>query len=1106
MAKFSRIIFISVIFIVSSIYSTAQVNAVVFGKNKIQHGNKKWNFYQSTHFSVFFYDDGEEIAKFVMQSAEKELTEIQAEAEYRIRKRTNIILYNSYKDYQQTNIGLETDIINNGGNTELVNNKMLIYFDGNHSNLRIHIREGIADVLIKNILFGDDLSETAGNQTLLDLPKWYVNGYKAYLAEHWNTSLDDELKGEILSGDYTKFTRFAFENPTLAGHAFWYFIEEKYKKENTTYFFYLSRTFKSMNKASVQITKKKFNDLAKEFMQYQEDKYTLDIYRRKNYPKGNLIDGFDITPRLNYYQFNVNPNKKNSSYTVTQFKKGKIRVILNDNDEKTTLLKYGILSLENERDPAYPLTAWDPKGTKLSMIFSMNGKLKLMLYDVNAKSEMFTIDLTHEFNQVLDVKYMLDSRTLLLSAVKNGHTDIFTYDLEKEKSTQITNDVYDNLDPAFVTFPNKTGIIFVSNRPSSDAVSSDNVLPSDNRFNVFMITNFGDKPELNQITQLTKLKYGNARYPAQYNVNHFTFVSDENGIANRYAGFFTTKKLGLDTLVLIGEEILRNPVQSEIDSALKTQKKSSIDSVAYVTMTADSAYSFPLTNYQTSIAETRSAGEQRILSEVTNQDKQKNLYKLKIDENALIRRNITASPTAYAKKRIIETKFDSLKSIEQKDAQDNTLARAKLYRYKPIKFSADGGALGLNSNILFNKYQLYANGSGPIKLNSNSSFNGLISLSTSDMLEDVHFSGAFKLGGDFKNNEWLISYQNIKHRLDFGSTVYRNATSTGVIIVDQFGGKLGQYPAKLITNLYQGNINYPFDKARSLRLTTGIRSDNLAVSTLDSLSSSFENQQTYYSLSHIEYVYDNTLARALNIFQGLRYKGYVDWNRQLDNKRKVGSNTFNFGFESRYYYPIYRNFIWAGRVAADFSWGDQKLIYYLGGVDGWLMFGNNVKPGTTRQRYFNAQNRPDNDQTYAFQTLAVNMRGFIQNAANGNNAVVLNSEFRLPVLSTFFDKTINNPFLRDFQLTQFIDLGTAWNGAYKGIKRPENTYTNVGGSPAGFVTVKQKLGGIGPFIGGYGFGARSTFFGYFVKYDVAWPMSTFFKGRAINYISLGLDF
>jgi len=58
----------------------------------------------------------------------------------------------------------------------------------------------------------------------------------------------------------------------------------------------------------------------------------------------------------------------------------------------------------------------------------------------------------------------------------------------------------------------------------------------------------------------------------------------------------------------------------------------------------------------------------------------------------------------------------------------------------------------------------------------------------------------------------------------------------------------------------------------------------------------------------------------------------------------------------------------------------------------------------------------------------------------------------------------------------------------------------------GDVLVKVKAGGLGPFAGGYGFGARSMLFGYFVKYDVGWPMSGFFKGRPVMYVSLGLDF
>ena len=187
-------------------------------------------------------------------------------------------------------------------------------------------------------------------------------------------------------------------------------------------------------------------------------------------------------------------------------------------------------------------------------------------------------------------------------------------------------------------------------------------------------------------------------------------------------------------------------------------------------------------------------------------------------------------------------------------------------------------------------------------------------------------------------------------------------------------------------------------------------------------------------------------------------------------------------------YPIYRNFIWAGRGAADFSWGNQKLIYYLGGVDGWI------------GPKFNNANRPAPDNTYAFQSLALNMRGSKQNAANGNNAVVINSEFRLPIFTTFFNRPVNNAFLRNFQVVQFIDLGTAWNGQFRDINRPDELF----GNPP--VQVRIKTGGLGPFVGGYGFGVRSTLLGYFLRLDAGWPMRGFFQGKPIWYFAMGLDF
>jgi hypothetical protein len=132
----------------------------------------------------------------------------------------------------------------------------------------------------------------------------------------------------------------------------------------------------------------------------------------------------------------------------------------------------------------------------------------------------------------------------------------------------------------------------------------------------------------------------------------------------------------------------------------------------------------------------------------------------------------------------------------------------------------------------------------------------------------------------------------------------------------------------------------------------------------------------------------------------------------------------------------------------------------------------------------------------------VNLRGFKQNVSNGNNALVINSEIRLPVFATLFNKPINNAFLRNFQLVQFFDLGAAWTGDPLNIERPNVIYAD----PNTPVSIRLKAGGIGPFAGGYGFGARSTLLGYFLRVDAAWEMKGFFRGKPMWYFAMGFDF
>ncbi|MBC7949051.1 MAG: hypothetical protein H7Y42_14290 [Chitinophagaceae bacterium] len=1108
---------IACLFLLWSMESTAQVSTVEFGKNRVQYQKFSWKYYQTENFNAYFSQDGLGLGKYVAQIAEAELPSIEEFVEYGLQRRTNIVVYNNFDEMQQSNIGLGVDWQNTGGITKLVNNKMLVYFDGNHDNLRRQIRQGIARVLVENILFGDDLGEFAANQALLDLPKWLTDGYIEYAAENWSPALDDDLRGIMLSGKYNNFYQFAFDRPNLAGHSFWKYIADKYGKSKTTYMLYLSRVYRNLNSAAQKVAKKKFKEVLKDFMLEVPQGYYKDLRSRRNSPKGQLSIS-EVIGKKDFIRFNANPQPKSFTYALVEFFQGKYSVVLMENFvSRKVLLKFGTRAREDEKNPNYPLLAWDGKGTRLAVLYSDEGKLKFFVYDIVNRIKINKQELPM-FDQVQDMKYMLDANTLLMSAIRSGQTDIYTYKIDKQSFDQVTNDVYDDLDPSFVAFPNKTGIIYASNRPSAQALSSDDSLPSA-RFNIFLVDNWNTS-EFKQISQLSALRYGNARNPSQYNTSHFTFVSDENGVNNRYAGFFRTERAGLDTLVFIGDEILRNPPQSEVDSVLREWNKADIDSVGFFSVTNDSSYVFPITNYQSSLLETRTAGDNQQVSEVVKLGDVKLLYRLKVDENVLRRRNVSARPTEYVKQLMDAERKERMKTAAaEQDAQDTArkqndffqnefqdekpdtasktgrvvesteivsttvLKQAKVYEYRPPKFFADYVVTGFSNSVLpVNKFQPYAGGTGPIRMSNGNDFNGLIRMGTSDLMEDIKFSGGIRIASNLRDNDVLFEFTNLRKRLDWGVLYYRSSNQVGFSDAPQYAGKQ-------FSNYYLVRLKYPFDRTRSLRATVGPRFDKLIVTSRDRLSLEFPAQKTTYGQVSLEYVYDNTLNPATNIWHGLRYKFFADWFTQLSDVRNTdGKFLFNAGFDGRHYLPIYRNLIWAVRAAGDFSWGSQKVIYYLGGVDNWL------------SPKFNDANTPDPDATYTYQSLAVNLRGFQQNVANGSNAVVLNSEFRVPVFSTFFNKPINNAFLRNFQLVQFFDLGAAWNGQFGSIERPYVVY----GSPP--VTVRLKAGGIGPLAGGYGFGARSTLLGYFLRVDAAWEMNGVFKGKPMWYFAMGLDF
>lgn len=1117
----TRSFFFFGILLIGTFHVQAQTNTVEFGQNRVQHKNFKWRFYTTRHFNTYFSQNGLELGKYVAQTAEKELPSMEEFMEFTFRQKVNIVVYNNFGEFKQSNVGIGIDWQNTGGVTKLVGNKLLVYFDGDHENLRRQIRQGIARVMLETLLFGEDIGEFAGNAVLMDFPNWFTDGFIAYAAENWSPKLDEELKAIIVSGKYRTFNQLSYDKPLLAGQAFWYYVQEKYGRDAVPYLMYITRINRGLKKGFEQVLRMTPKKAQQDFMMHTLKRYQEDNRRRRQVTRGTGVISNEVTKKTDYYRYQANP--KNNTYAVIKYTKGLYQVEINQGwRTNKVLLKSGVRQLTSKLDPNYPLLAWNQKGNRLAVIYEHEGKNKLLVYDLITKIKIRQ-DLP-QFDRVIDMKYFFEfDNSLLLSAVKNGHTDIFTYSISNGKTEQITNDVYDDLDPSFVAFPGKSGIIYSSNRPSPRARSADTVLPHNN-YNIFLIDNWNKSSE-KQISQLTNLAYGNARMPVQYNTTHFTFVSDANGINNRYAGFFKAERAGTDSLFYVGADILHNPDQLELDSALAEYGATAPDSMQVITITNDSTYVFPITNYQYGIRESRIAGDQGLVSEVIQVGDYKRLYKLKVDTNTLRRRNVTARPTRFMAGKMREDSIKmGLPSYYQKDTAQKQadffqsefanepvdssvlaeasepepkdppiLKSARLSAYK-LRFSSDYLVAQLDNSVLMNRYQPFGGRpQSPIRLTD--PVNGLIRIGVSDLMEDYKFSGAFRVPSGLDGSEYMFSFGYLKKRFDYKLTYYRKVDKgeLGVQVDNSYVG----YPVKNKTNIYQLEVRYPFDVVRSLRLTVGMRTDDLDILANDELSLKEPNYKETYAMGRLEYVHDNTLNPAINIFKGTRYKIYADLMSQISGNRTAlfnenvpkGKFTYNMGVDFRHYVEIKRNFIWATRFAADLSWGTRKLIYFLGGVDNW-MFTPSIHTNT-----------PMNNDTYAYQTLAVNLRGYKQNIKNGNNVMLMNTELRLPVFTTFIDKPINSAFLRNFQLTSFVDIGTAWNQKLSFKDANYTTYTSQDG-----ITVRIKEGFLGPFVGGYGFGARTTLLGYFARFDAGWPMTGFFRGKPMLYFALGVDF
>jgi hypothetical protein len=412
-----------------------------------------------------------------------------------------------------------------------------------------------------------------------------------------------------------------------------------------------------------------------------------------------------------------------------------------------------------------------------------------------------------------------------------------------------------------------------------------------------------------------------------------------------------------------------------------------------------------------------------------------------------------------------------------------------------LKFRTDYISTSIDNNLLFEGLNSYA-GTPDFETPPPGI---LLKANFKDLLENYVLEAGFRLPTTFNGAEYYLWFDDKKHRIDKRYALYRK-TVVNSLNQPIPGTPLNEPPQQLRTNtlLGQFEMRYPLDVFFSLRGTATIRQDKSILLSTSRTSLEVPDYAEQRASLRLAAVYDNTVDVDLNLKTGSRARLFVEVVKRFDfNTQPNWSLRFNkgimtvIGLDARHYQLLDRRSILAVRLAAATTFGSEKILYFLGGVDNWIFpkFNNDIP-------------LPQGND-FAYQTLAANLRGFDQNIRNGNSFALINTELRVPLFKYFSNKPVMGNFWRNFQVIGFFDVGTAWQGQdpYGG----DNPINIVYLYNPPIVSVKVNYFR-DPLVAGYGFGARALIFGMYIRADYAWGIETRVVQKPIFHLALGTDF
>ncbi|MEE8478837.1 MAG: biopolymer transporter Tol, partial [Candidatus Neomarinimicrobiota bacterium] len=522
-----------------------------FGQNKVQYENFDWKFIKSPHFNIYFYTEDIDLAEFTAEIAETAYEQISQHFRWNLKKPVPIIIYNSHKDFQQTNVTYTYLSEGIGGVTELFKNRIVIPFEGTYEQFRHVIHHELVHAVVNDMVYGGNAQSVISGAQILRLPLWVNEGIAEYLSSNWDTKADMVIR-DMTVNDYIPSVReLEYYMAYKGGQSVWRFVAEKYGREKVGEIYIAMKKTQNAERGWERALGMDFEDLTEQWQDYVKKEYWPDITGR------DAID--DIAHRLTDHEklknfYNISPalSPDGSKIAILSDRSMYADIFLIDAHTGKQLKRIvkGNRSMNfEELKWLQPGISWSPDSRRIVIAAKTGGLDAFHLIDVET-GDYETI--SFKMDGLFTATWSPNGKNLAFVGNQGKASDIYILDIVTEKITNLTDDIFSDSEPVWNS--DGTKITFISDRSNyfnnTDQALLDTFKMS--KYDYSQTDIYTIDLETKYITRLTDTEYSE-NYPIwAHNENKLLYTADENGVWNIHLLDFDTNESRTITNILTG--------------------------------------------------------------------------------------------------------------------------------------------------------------------------------------------------------------------------------------------------------------------------------------------------------------------------------------------------------------------------------------------------------------------------------------------------------------------------------------------------------------------------------------------------------------------------